>query len=44
MQIRASAIALSDGRPDDRIRAQNLSSQRVVEGVVRSAGVIEVVL
>jgi flagella basal body P-ring formation protein FlgA len=44
MQIRASAVALSDGRPDDRIRAQNLSSQRVVEGVVRSAGVIEVVL
>lgn len=44
MQIRASAIALSDGCPDDRIRAQNLSSQRVVEGVVRSAGVIEVVL
>jgi flagellar basal body P-ring formation protein FlgA len=44
MQIRAAAVALSDGRPDDRIRAQNLSSQRVVEGVVRSAGVIEVVL
>jgi len=44
MEIRASAVALSDGRPDDRIRAQNLSSQRVVEGVVRSAGVIEVVL
>jgi flagella basal body P-ring formation protein FlgA len=43
-EIRASAVALSDGRPDDRIRAQNLSSQRVVEGVVRSAGVIEVVL
>jgi flagellar basal body P-ring formation protein FlgA len=44
MQIRASAIALSDGRPDDKIRAQNLSSQKVVEGVVRSAGVIEVML
>lgn len=44
LEIRASAVALSDGRPEDRIRAQNLSSQKVVEGVVRSAGVIEVVL
>jgi flagella basal body P-ring formation protein FlgA len=44
LEIRASAVALSDGRPEDRIRAQNLSSQKVVEGVVRSAGVIEVML
>jgi flagellar basal body P-ring formation protein FlgA len=43
-QVRMSAVALSDGRLADRIRVQNLSSQRVVEGIVRSDNVVEVPL
>ncbi len=43
-QVRMSAVALSDGRIADRIRVQNLSSQRVVEGIVRSDSVVEVPL
>ncbi len=44
LQVRMSAVALSDGRLADRIRVQNLSSQRVVEGSVRSDNVVEVPL
>jgi flagella basal body P-ring formation protein FlgA len=44
MEIRVAAIALSDGRPEERIRVQNAASQRVIEGVVRSAGLVEVPL
>ncbi len=43
-EVRMSAVALSDGRLADRIRVQNLSSQRVVEGIVRSNSVVEVPL
>ena len=43
-QVRMSAVALSDGRVADRIRVQNLSSQRVIEGIVRSDNVVEVPL
>jgi flagella basal body P-ring formation protein FlgA len=43
-QVRMNAVALSDGRLSDRIRVQNLSSQRVVEGIVRSDNVVEVPL
>jgi flagella basal body P-ring formation protein FlgA len=43
-EVRMSAVALSDGRIADRIRVQNLSSQRVVEGIVRSDSVVEVPL
>jgi len=43
-EVRMSAVALSDGRVSDRIRVQNLSSQRVVEGIVRSNSVVEVPL
>jgi flagella basal body P-ring formation protein FlgA len=41
IEVRAAAIALSDGRAADVIRVQNLASQRIVEGVVRSASVVE---
>lgn len=44
MEIRVAAIALSDGRPDEHIRVQNPASQRVIEGVVRAAGLVEVPL
>jgi flagella basal body P-ring formation protein FlgA len=43
-EVRMNAVALSDGRLSDRIRVQNLSSQRVIEGIVRSASVVEVPL
>lgn len=43
-EVRMSAVALSDGRLADRIRVENLSSQRVIEGIVRSDSVVEVPL
>ena len=44
MDIRVAVVALADGRPDERIRVQNLSSQRIVEATVRSAQLVEVSL
>jgi flagellar basal body P-ring formation protein FlgA len=41
LEVRVAGIALADGRASDRIRVQNVSSQRVVEGVVRSDSVVE---
>jgi flagella basal body P-ring formation protein FlgA len=43
-EVRMSAVALSDGRLADRIRVQNLSSQRVIEGIVRSDNEVEIPL
>jgi len=43
-EIRASAVALADGRPSERIRVQNENSHQVVEGVVRDASLVEVTL
>ncbi|WP_405233775.1 flagellar basal body P-ring formation chaperone FlgA [Lentisalinibacter salinarum] len=42
MQIRMAGRALSDGALDQRIRVENVSSRRVVEGVVRSPEVVEI--
>ena len=44
MEVRVAAVAMSDGRPDQRISVRNLATQRIVEAVVRSAGVAEVSL
>jgi flagella basal body P-ring formation protein FlgA len=44
MEVRVAAVALGDGRPDERIRVQNAATQRVIEGVVRAAGLVEVPL
>jgi flagella basal body P-ring formation protein FlgA len=44
MDVRVTVIALMDGKPDERIRVQNPSSQRVVEATVRSAQLVEVSL
>jgi flagella basal body P-ring formation protein FlgA len=44
MEIRVAAVALSDGRPDEHIRVQNPATQRVIIGVVRAAGLVEVPL
>jgi flagella basal body P-ring formation protein FlgA len=41
IEVRMSGVALADGRASDSIRVQNLSSQRVVEGIVRSDTVVE---
>jgi flagella basal body P-ring formation protein FlgA len=44
MDVRVTAVALSDGRPDERIRVQNLGSQKIVEAVVRSGSLAEIPL
>ena len=44
MDVRVTVIAMSDGRPDERIHVQNRSSQRIVEATVRSAQLVEVSL
>jgi flagella basal body P-ring formation protein FlgA len=41
IEVRMAGVALADGRASDSIRVQNLSSQRVVEGIVRSDTVVE---
>jgi len=41
IEVRVAGIALSDGRADDHIRVENLSSHRIVEGIVRSDSVVE---
>lgn len=42
VEIRAQGHALSEGGVDDRVRVQNLSSLKVVEGVVESDSVVRV--
>lgn len=41
LEVRMNGIALADGRASERIRVQNSSSQRIVEGIVRSDTVVE---
>lgn len=42
MEIRMAGRALSDGALEQRIRVENVSSRRVVEGIVRSPEVVEI--
>lgn len=42
VSVRAAGKALQDGREGTRVRVQNLTSLRVVEGVVDANGVIEI--
>jgi flagella basal body P-ring formation protein FlgA len=42
MEIRVAAIALSDGRAQQRINVQNQSTHQTIEAVVRSATLVEV--
>lgn len=42
VHIRMAGTAMSDGRRGQRIRVKNLSSGRIVEGVVRSSEVVEI--
>jgi flagella basal body P-ring formation protein FlgA len=41
IEVRMAGVALADGRASESIRVQNLSSQRIVEGIVRSDTVVE---
>jgi flagella basal body P-ring formation protein FlgA len=43
-EVRMGGVALSDGHESERIKVQNQSSQRVVEGIVRSANEVEIPL
>jgi flagellar basal body P-ring formation protein FlgA len=42
MEVRARGVAISDAPAAGRVKAQNLSSGRIVEGIVESADVIRV--
>lgn len=42
VQIRARGQALSEGAASERVRVQNVSSLKIVEGVVESDGVVRV--
>ena len=42
VQIRAQGQALSEGAASERVRVQNVSSLKIVEGVVESDGVVRV--
>lgn len=44
IEVRAEGKALADGAAGHRVRVENRSSRRVVEGVVRAPGVVEVAL
>jgi flagella basal body P-ring formation protein FlgA len=42
LEVRATGLALADARAADRIKVQNSTSLRVVEGVVETADVIRI--
>jgi flagella basal body P-ring formation protein FlgA len=42
MEVRARGVAMNDAPAAGRIKAQNLSSGRIVEGFVESADVIRI--
>jgi flagella basal body P-ring formation protein FlgA len=44
LQIRMTGIALMDGSLDERIRVENTTSERIVEGIVRSPQQVEVLV
>jgi flagella basal body P-ring formation protein FlgA len=43
MSVRMAGKALSDGLINQRVRVQNISSGKIVEGIARSAQVVEIV-
>ena len=44
MSVRMSGRALSDGLMNQRVRVQNLSSGKIVEGIARSEQIVEIIL
>jgi flagella basal body P-ring formation protein FlgA len=43
MSVRMSGRALSDGLINQRVRVQNLSSGKIVEGIARSEQIVEII-
>ncbi len=43
MQVRMAGRAMSDGLINQRVKVQNLSSGKIVEGIARSAQVVEII-
>jgi flagellar basal body P-ring formation protein FlgA len=43
MSVRMAGKALSDGLINQRVRVENLSSGKIVEGIARSAQVVEII-
>ncbi|MGE0189007.1 MAG: flagellar basal body P-ring formation chaperone FlgA [Steroidobacteraceae bacterium] len=44
IEVRNQGVALADGEADSRVRVKNLSSSKVVEGVVDSMGLVRITL
>jgi len=44
MEVRMSGTALSDAVLGQRVRVKNISSKRVVEGIVEAAGIVKVTM
>jgi flagella basal body P-ring formation protein FlgA len=44
MSIRMAGRAMSDGMVNQRVKVQNLSSGKIVEGIARSEQVVEIIL
>ena len=44
MSVRMAGRALSDGLMNQRVRVQNLSSGKIVEGIARSEQIVEIIL
>mgnify|MGYP000582633073 FL=1 len=42
LQVRMTGVAMADGAAGDRIEVRNLSSKRVIEGVVLSSADVQV--
>jgi flagellar basal body P-ring formation protein FlgA len=42
LEVRAEGVAMSDAPAEGRVKVQNMSSRRIVEGVVESADVIRI--
>jgi flagella basal body P-ring formation protein FlgA len=43
MQVRMAGRALTDGLVNQRVKVQNLSSGKIVEGIARSEQVVEII-
>ena len=43
MSVRMAGRALSDGLVNQRVRVQNLSSGKIVEGIARSEQIVEII-
>jgi len=43
MSVRTAGKALNDGLINQRVRVQNMSSGKIVEGVARSEQVVEII-